>query len=82
VRKLAFAVLPLLVAALPGCGKGCGRSGDATRATVAVSIFPIYDLARRVAGPDADVMLLLPPGRNEHSASWSGSASIRGWRSS
>ena len=34
---------------------------------VTVSIFPIYDLVRRVAGPDADVALLLPPGRNEHS---------------
>jgi zinc transport system substrate-binding protein len=33
---------------------------------VAVSIFPIYDLARRVAGPDADVSLLLQPGHNEH----------------
>ncbi len=33
---------------------------------VAVSIFPIFDLTRRVAGPDADVALLLPPGHNEH----------------
>lgn len=32
-----------------------------------VSIFPIYDLVRRVAGPDADVTLLLQPGHNEHS---------------
>jgi zinc transport system substrate-binding protein len=30
---------------------------------VTVSIFPIYDLVRRVAGPDADVTLLVPPGR-------------------
>ena len=29
-----------------------------------MSIFPIYDLVRRVAGPDADVTLLLPPGRS------------------
>ncbi len=27
----------------------------------------MYDLVRRVAGPDADVTLLLQPGRNEHS---------------
>jgi zinc transport system substrate-binding protein len=31
-----------------------------------VSIFPIYDLTRRVAGPDAEVHLLLPPGKSEH----------------
>ncbi len=35
--------------------------------SVSVSIFPIYDIVRRVAGPDADVALLLPPGHNEHS---------------
>lgn len=34
--------------------------------TVSVSIFPIYDLTRRIAGPDADVALLLAPGHNEH----------------
>lgn len=34
---------------------------------MSVSIFPIYDLVRRVAGPDADVTLVLPPGHTEHS---------------
>jgi ABC-type Zn uptake system ZnuABC Zn-binding protein ZnuA len=60
--------LLLLLAILPGCSKGCGKGGDdGGRMTVTVSIFPIYDLVRRVAGPDADVALLLPPGRSEHS---------------
>ncbi|MBS2016606.1 MAG: zinc ABC transporter substrate-binding protein [Deltaproteobacteria bacterium] len=66
MRRLAPLVLVLLVACLPGCSKGCGKGGS-ERLTVSVSIFPIYDLVKRVAGPDADVMLLLPPGRNEHS---------------
>jgi zinc transport system substrate-binding protein len=39
---------------------------ESQRTKVVVSIFPIYDLARRVAGPDADVVLLLPPGKSEH----------------
>jgi len=34
---------------------------DTGRPKVVVSVFPIFDLARRVAGPDADVTLLLPP---------------------
>ena len=34
---------------------------------VAVSIFPLYDLTRRVAGPDAEAILVLPPGHTEHS---------------
>jgi zinc transport system substrate-binding protein len=67
VRTLAFALLPLAVAVLPGC-KSCGDKGAGNqRTTVAVSIFPIYDLTKRIAGPDADVTLLLPAGRNEHS---------------
>jgi zinc transport system substrate-binding protein len=67
VRTLAFAILPLAVAVLPGC-KSCGDKGAGNgRTSVAVSIFPIYDLTKRIAGPDADVALLLPAGRNEHS---------------
>ena len=67
MRTLAFALLPLAVAVLPGC-KSCGGGGAKNeRTTVAVSIFPIYDLTKRIAGPDADVTLLLPAGRNEHS---------------
>jgi zinc transport system substrate-binding protein len=66
VRRLLFLVVLLAIVA-PGCSKcgGGGSGGDRTR--VAVSIFPIYDLTRRVAGPDADVSLLLQPGHNEHS---------------
>jgi zinc transport system substrate-binding protein len=60
--------LPLLSAVLPGCAKACGKSGgESDRLSVSVSIFPIYDLVRRIAGPDADVALLLQPGHNEHS---------------
>jgi zinc transport system substrate-binding protein len=70
VRTIAFALLPfslaLAVAVLPGC-KSCGGGAKSERTTVAVSIFPIYDLTKRIAGPDADVALLLPAGRNEHS---------------
>ncbi|MEO6420814.1 MAG: metal ABC transporter substrate-binding protein [Polyangiaceae bacterium] len=50
-----------MAATMPGC-----TPKTSERTKVAVSIFPIYDLVRRVAGPDADVSLLLPPGRNEH----------------
>jgi zinc transport system substrate-binding protein len=69
VRRLALVLLPSLLAVLPGCSKGCGSGGGGgnERLSVTVSIFPVYDLVRRVAGPDADVALLLPPGRNEHS---------------
>lgn len=68
VRRLALVLLSSLLVALPGCSKGCGSGGGSSdRLSVTVSIFPVYDLVRRIAGPDADVALLLPPGRNEHS---------------
>jgi zinc transport system substrate-binding protein len=59
-------VLWLVICLSPAASvPGCTPKSNA-RTKVAVSIFPIYDLARRVAGPDADVSLLLPPGRDEH----------------
>src|SRR6478735_2226354 len=39
----------------------------ASKPRVAVSIFPLYDVARRVAGDRLDMVLVLPPGRSEHS---------------
>ena len=33
---------------------------------VATTIFPLYDLVRQVAGPAAEVILLVPPGTSEH----------------
>lgn len=61
------ALTPALSGCKDGCGKGSGPAAADEKPRIVVSIFPIYDLVRRVAGPDADVLLLLPPGRNEHS---------------
>ena len=58
---LALGVVPC---ALPACG---GSSTPAGRPKVAVSIFPLYDIARRVAGDQLEVVLVLPVGRSEHS---------------
>src|SRR5689334_16060847 len=45
----------------------CHRDAATSRPRIAVSIFPLYDIARRVAGDRLDVVLVLPPGRSEHS---------------
>lgn len=63
LRMVALASLVLALVFSPGCT--CNKSAGG-RTKVVVSIFPVYDLVRRVAGPDADVTLLIPPGRNEH----------------
>jgi len=39
---------------------------DGTRPIVAVTIFPIADLTREIAGPAADVVTVLPPGASPH----------------
>jgi zinc transport system substrate-binding protein/manganese/iron transport system substrate-binding protein len=62
VARLALAnlVAVLLVVALPASGAG----GD--RVKVAATIFPLYDITRSVAGPGAEVVLVLPPGASPH----------------
>jgi zinc transport system substrate-binding protein len=68
--KLACSVVAML-ALVVACGSksgdggsGSGRSGDKPK--VAVSIFPLYDLTRRIAGDRLDVVLVLQPGKSEH----------------
>jgi zinc transport system substrate-binding protein len=60
-RCVLLACAVLLAMSVGGC-----RPKSTERARVAVSIFPVYDLVRRVAGPDADVVLVLPPGKSPH----------------
>jgi ABC-type Zn uptake system ZnuABC Zn-binding protein ZnuA len=55
---LALALSVLLAAA-------CRRPAVPTQ-QVAVSIFPLHDIVRRVAGPRFDVRLILPPGHTTH----------------
>jgi len=54
----------VLVLAIASCGRA--RENSRAQPKVAVSIFPIYDLTRRIAGDRLDVRLVLPPGRSEH----------------
>jgi ABC-type Zn uptake system ZnuABC Zn-binding protein ZnuA len=44
---------------------GPAGAGDA-RAKVAATVFPLYDIARSVAGAVAEVVLVLPPGASPH----------------
>jgi ABC-type Zn uptake system ZnuABC Zn-binding protein ZnuA len=55
-----------LLAALLGVVSAGVAAGEADRPTVAATIFPLYDIARQVAGPTAAVTLILPPGASPH----------------
>jgi ABC-type Zn uptake system ZnuABC Zn-binding protein ZnuA len=56
--------LPLFAALL--LAPAAAAAGAAPRPAVAATIFPVYDIARNVAGPDARVELILPPGASPH----------------
>lgn len=60
-------LLGWLLASTPGCSSCTRPDSTSARTRVTVSIFPVYDLVRRVAGPDADVSLVVPTGRTGHS---------------
>lgn len=55
----------LFLTSLTGCNS-CKKSGSGDKTKVAVSILPLWDLARRIAGDKLDVALVLPPGKTEH----------------
>jgi len=64
-RAAAAALVASLVAvALAVAGLVPEARGD--RVKVAATIFPVYDIVRQVAGPVADVVLVLPPGASPH----------------
>jgi zinc transport system substrate-binding protein len=60
ILAVALALGALVTAA------GCGKQAGSGKPKVAVSIFPLWDVARRVAGDRLDVVLVLPPGKSEH----------------
>jgi zinc transport system substrate-binding protein len=65
--RIAHALCGLTLLSLGLVCGACTRK-SAPRFKIAVTIFPVYDLTRTVAGPDADVFLLVPPGVSVHDA--------------
>lgn len=57
-------LLGTFVAALLGLAWPSGARADPVK--VAATIFPVYDIARQVAGPVAQVVLVLSPGASPH----------------
>jgi len=64
MRGWVWALCALLLVTGCDCDDGGGGADGAKK--VAVSIFPLYDIARRVAGDRIEVVLVLPPGQSEH----------------
>lgn len=70
-RIAAAGVAVLLVLfAFTGCGRGTeqnNQNSDTDKISVVTTIFPPYDFARQIAGDNADITMLLPPGGESHS---------------
>jgi ABC-type Zn uptake system ZnuABC Zn-binding protein ZnuA len=59
-----FALAPLVAVLLAIAVPATGAGGAPVK--VAATIFPLYDIARSVAGSIAEVILVLPPGASPH----------------
>jgi zinc transport system substrate-binding protein len=60
MRRLVWVLLAIVLAS---CG---GKKAGSGKPKVAVSIFPLYDITKRIAGDRLDVILVLPAGKSEH----------------
>jgi ABC-type Zn uptake system ZnuABC Zn-binding protein ZnuA len=58
-------LIALAIVVVGGAGVACKPKGGG-KPKVAVSIFPLHDITRRIAGDRLDVVLVLPPGKSEH----------------
>lgn len=65
LRRVAAAATATAVAGATLVSFACSRRAPA-RPLVAVTVFPVYDLTRRVAGDRIDVRLVLAPGLDPH----------------
>jgi zinc transport system substrate-binding protein len=67
MKRLAFLVVLLLFALLcASCQKKDDSAKGDRKLRVIVTLFPLYDFTREIAGERAEVTLLLPPGMEPH----------------
>lgn len=62
---LTTAALVLILALQTRTGSPAGKTVPG-KPRIAATIFPLYDIARNIAGDTADVVLILPPGASPH----------------
>lgn len=65
-RLFALILISALCLALCACGRQ-PQEPAADGISIVATVFPAYDFARQIAGDDANVTLLIPPGSEAHS---------------
>lgn len=66
-KRLISFTLTFALIALTGCSAGSVQTGQSSKLKIVASDFPAYDFARAVAGDNAEITMLLPPGSESHS---------------
>jgi zinc transport system substrate-binding protein len=68
--KFIWVGVMVICCAFPACQKNekqpAGKSAGGEKLIVVTTMFPLYEFARNICGPTADVSLLLPPGVEPH----------------
>ena len=69
MRKIISMILSIcfLFTMITGCAQNNNVTKESDRISVIATIFAPYDFVREVAGDDAEVTMLLPPGSESHS---------------
>ena len=57
-------LLLIVISAFSSC---TSEKDEKSGLQIAVSIFPVYDIVKNIAGDDAEVFFIVPPGANPHS---------------
>ena len=65
-KAITLIIVFALALALCACGESADVSEDG-KLSIVTTVFPAYDFARQVAGENANVTLLVPPGAETHS---------------
>lgn len=65
-KTILFGVIAVIVIAFALVGLNGDAEDRIKKNKVGATIFPIYDIAREIAGEEMEVVLLLPPGTSPH----------------
>lgn len=65
MKKIISFICSVCILILSFCG--CNAENNSGKLKIVTTIFPAYDFARNIAGDNAEVSLLLPPGVETHS---------------
>ncbi|NWF76543.1 MAG: hypothetical protein HXY53_08265 [Nitrospirae bacterium] len=65
-QVIALCIIIILVGFFTACSKGTQEPSGIKKLKVTTTLFPVYDMAKKIGMDKADISLLLPPGVEAH----------------